>query len=215
MLQTADLTLPGPVPCSRPRHRHAFTLIELLVTIGVIAVLIAILLPALSAAKASAARASCIASLRGLGEAIALYRGAHDGLYPDADPFPDFYSGTQELIGALAPYCDTPMPRVGSDGTIEADAPWRCRSDPSVAAAFGMSYSYKIAMLVMVYEVDGYKDPLARVSWLADEQADLPILADAPPATRSATGHPDPWHNGPNKSGRNALFADGSADWLP
>ena len=201
--------------CSSLRPRHAFTLIELLVSIGVIAVLVAILLPALGAAKKSAARASCIANLHGLGGAISLYRGAHDGLYPDADPYPDLYSGTQELIDALEAYSDAPMPRVGSDGTIETDAPWRCPSDPSVAATFGMSYEYEIATLVMVYEVDGYKNPLARVSLLTDEQADLPILTDAPPNTRSTTGHPDPWHKGPNGSGRNALFADGSAGWLP
>lgn len=66
------------------RGRRGFTLIELLVVVGIIALLLAILLPSLSNARESARAAACLSNLRQLAMAAQAYAQVHQDRYPIA-----------------------------------------------------------------------------------------------------------------------------------
>ncbi|MFN7020241.1 MAG: type II secretion system protein [Phycisphaerales bacterium] len=63
-------------------RRRGFTLIELLVVIAVVALLVGILLPALAAARESARTAKCLANVRSIGQAMAMYSDEHREVFP-------------------------------------------------------------------------------------------------------------------------------------
>jgi prepilin-type N-terminal cleavage/methylation domain-containing protein len=64
--------------------RKGFTLVELLVVISIIALLMAILMPALGMVRKMAQRAVCAANLSGLHKALLAYAQSHGGDYPHA-----------------------------------------------------------------------------------------------------------------------------------
>jgi prepilin-type N-terminal cleavage/methylation domain-containing protein/prepilin-type processing-associated H-X9-DG protein len=71
----------GTPPPKSPRHK-GFTLVELLVVIGIIALLISILLPALSKARESANQVKCEAQERQIVQGMMLHANDHKGYMP-------------------------------------------------------------------------------------------------------------------------------------
>jgi prepilin-type N-terminal cleavage/methylation domain-containing protein/prepilin-type processing-associated H-X9-DG protein len=81
-----------------------FTLVELLVVIGIIAVLIGILLPALNKARQQANTLKCSSNLRQIGQAIAIYETSFGGALPPSN----FYVGLQINPNQVAPNAQLP-----------------------------------------------------------------------------------------------------------
>ncbi len=72
----------SPSVSARVRRPRAFTLIELLVTIGVIAVLLAITIPALRGALAAGGTTVALSNLRGIAQTIEMYTQRERSVYP-------------------------------------------------------------------------------------------------------------------------------------
>lgn len=70
------------------KQRNGFTLIELLVVISIISLLISILMPSLSRARAQAKGVHCLARLKDMGNALAAYHNTSSGRFPPARWYP-------------------------------------------------------------------------------------------------------------------------------
>jgi prepilin-type N-terminal cleavage/methylation domain-containing protein/prepilin-type processing-associated H-X9-DG protein len=104
--------------------REAFTLIELLVVIAIIAILAAMLLPAVSRAKESAKKISCMNQMRQLGLSLQMYvNDSHDFFPPRVatNRWPAVLQDSYQQLGILVCPSDLPNPMTYSNDANVAD----------------------------------------------------------------------------------------------
>ena len=88
--------------CVRTTRRHGFTLVELLVVIGIIALLISILMPALGKARDQANSIKCMSNMRQIGQAYLMHASEHRNHVPTAGLIHAGYSATPAGLGDTA-----------------------------------------------------------------------------------------------------------------
>ena len=114
-------------------RRVGFTLVELLVVIGIIAVLISILLPALGKARAQANTVKCQSNLKQLVIGAQMFAAEHQGYLPHAEN-----NGASRMKGTSLPgrgnrYCSNTWARATRYFAARPTARIRCDFHPPTA----------------------------------------------------------------------------------
>jgi prepilin-type N-terminal cleavage/methylation domain-containing protein/prepilin-type processing-associated H-X9-DG protein len=131
------------VHCSRPSR--GFTLVELLVVIGIIAILVGLLLPALGKAREQANSIKCMSNLRMIGQAVAIYEDAYAGYLPAGETSNGAATGThwdatlQQVMGRSGSISNS-----GADGAGMLGQAFLCPShlvDPDPNGSYECDYS--------------------------------------------------------------------------
>jgi len=110
------------------RRRIGFTLIELLVVISIIALLIALLLPALGKARQATKQVLCLGNLHNIGLAMGMYADANNGLVPRATN-----RGRLRWYTAFMPY----LPEGAGEDDFRRSQIFRCPSYPVAEQRIG------------------------------------------------------------------------------
>ena len=201
-------------------RRRAFTLIELLVVIAIIAILAALLLPALSSAKQRAWTTSCVSNLHQIGLGMRMFADENNEFYPESGniipwDFIDPQTGKQSWMQQLVLYA-------------QSTNVYHCPGNVQLSAANQSLFNYFNGVRAAYVVVNGFTSvdsrqirfPSAYVlsgDTIDNGQYFSGTDSDKDDYTQNCVGGPAngaPWVDWQAHSkGQNILFVDGHAKW--
>ena len=222
-----------PLPLRCIGSRKAFTLIELLVVVTIIAILAAMLLPALGKAKGKARSAFCMNNLHQIGIGVDLYADDYNAWY-----VPQLYDGSTTMTDPAMSFMKS-MPAGGVSGGYncwlwllypyhKGPGIYIC---PSAKNTYGWTYGMSGGFAVFVANPPpglslSYGAPAPGSARRGNEpytQNKILVidgragLKDSPLGTSQAryTFWLPKYHDWHHNNGCNILYIDGHVDWMP
>lgn len=225
------------------KHSKAFTLVELLVVIGVIALLISVLMPALSKAREQAQVTKCLSNIRQLAVAWSMYANDHKGSLVWAE------TGSAELVNPSFPkeardgwVIDVPpgvgspdVPVANTEGSIRKGLLWkyapnaetyRCPSSFDMLNFRSYSISAHLNSAPSIFGANASKAPIItkiskaknRLVFIEeyDTRSTMGFTANQGSFMQSYTYLATAWIDTPaifHKKGTTMSFADGHAEY--
>jgi prepilin-type N-terminal cleavage/methylation domain-containing protein/prepilin-type processing-associated H-X9-DG protein len=192
--------------------RKGFTLVELLAVIAIVAILISMMLPALSRGAGKAQQISCVNNLRQLGVAVRLYSMDYNGKLPIAEEVPSYPIDTNAPLPrisiVLAPYLSS-----GNVANI-TNRVLACPMDRSGRAAReGSSYEWNAQMNGEKFE-ETHSFGIEKIRLIMQGPGGEPIRIEGEfPITLTPTSIPLMWDyeafHVADGGGKNVLYGDG------
>ncbi len=217
----------------RRRASRGFTLLELGVSLGIVSVLLAVLLPALSSARVASRRSLCAGNQRLLGQAWAACVEGNEGRFPVVYAQPAWlYGGVRFSSVDETPFLDLSRPLNRYLPLHRLDAPgemlFACPADAGITdvygevgtgrrtayRAFGTSYRANPALLdPATGGGDSGAPPGLSRSAITTAPSRLVVMGDPVwHEIRESTGRLAAWHGAPDTG--NMLFLDGSVRFV-
>ena len=210
------------------KSKHAFTLIELLVVIAIIAILAAMLLPALALAKQRAWTVSCTSNLRQIGVGMRMFADDNNEFYPESGD--TIYWGTNDVATQKPGWMEQIYTYAGSTNVYNcpgnAQLPQNMqgpfnyfngdRAAYIVAGHFAAVKSTRI-LFPSAYVLSGDTCGIPNVTAGENGETFNPLDADKDDYSQNCVGGPtngtpyELWQI--HSLGQNVLFSDGHAKW--